>query len=125
MQASRLHHEWESLMSIQFACSECKSKLEFVDGAAGTQRECPHCGRLIHVPEELPLVTPVPPKPAPERLPAVVEAPQTRRVRRRDDGDDDDREYREFVNKKTAAGILGILMGGLGIHKFILGFPTA
>jgi TM2 domain-containing membrane protein YozV len=31
----------------------------------------------------------------------------------------------EFSQKKLAAGICGILIGGLGIHKFILGFNTA
>ena len=30
----------------------------------------------------------------------------------------------QFVGKKTAAGICGILIGGLGIHKFILGLTT-
>ena len=28
----------------------------------------------------------------------------------------------EFASKKIAAGICGILLGSLGIHKFILGF---
>jgi TM2 domain-containing membrane protein YozV len=32
---------------------------------------------------------------------------------------------REFAGKKIAAGICGILLGGLGVHKFILGFNTA
>lgn len=27
-------------------------------------------------------------------------------------------------NKKVAAGILGILLGWLGVHKFILGYTT-
>ncbi len=31
----------------------------------------------------------------------------------------------EFASKKIAAGICGILLGGLGVHKFILGFNTA
>jgi TM2 domain-containing membrane protein YozV len=31
---------------------------------------------------------------------------------------------KEFAGKKVAAGILGILLGGLGIHKFILGITT-
>jgi TM2 domain-containing membrane protein YozV len=31
----------------------------------------------------------------------------------------------EFSQKKLAAGICGILIGWLGIHKFILGFNTA
>lgn len=31
---------------------------------------------------------------------------------------------REFAGKKVAAGICGILIGALGIHKFILGLTT-
>ena len=30
----------------------------------------------------------------------------------------------DFSSKKIAAGICGILIGGLGIHKFILGLTT-
>ena len=33
--------------------------------------------------------------------------------------------YAEASSKKVAAGICGILLGGLGIHKFILGYTTA
>lgn len=28
------------------------------------------------------------------------------------------------AEKKMVAGICGILLGGLGVHKFILGYPT-
>jgi len=28
------------------------------------------------------------------------------------------------ADKKVAAGILGILVGGLGVHKFVLGYTT-
>lgn len=28
------------------------------------------------------------------------------------------------ADKKTAAGICGILLGGFGVHKFILGYTT-
>jgi TM2 domain-containing membrane protein YozV len=28
------------------------------------------------------------------------------------------------ADKKVAAGMLGILVGGLGIHKFVLGYTT-
>lgn len=31
---------------------------------------------------------------------------------------------KDFAGKKVAAGICGILLGGLGIHKFILGLTT-
>lgn len=37
---------------------------------------------------------------------------------------DEDREYRHFVNNKIAAGLCGILLGSLGIHKFLLGMTT-
>ena len=30
----------------------------------------------------------------------------------------------ELSNKKLAAGLLGIFLGALGIHKFVLGFNT-
>lgn len=30
----------------------------------------------------------------------------------------------EISNKKLAAGLCGILLGGLGVHKFILGMTT-
>ena len=34
-------------------------------------------------------------------------------------------ESREFIGKKNAAGICGLLLGGLGVHKFILGLNNA
>lgn len=34
-------------------------------------------------------------------------------------------DYQEFTSRKIAAGICGIVVGGLGIHKFILGYNTA
>jgi len=33
-------------------------------------------------------------------------------------------QVRDFAGKKIAAGICGILLGPLGIHKFILGLTT-
>lgn len=55
----------------------------------------------------------------------------SRSSRRRRDGYDDgygpasQDEIKQFAGKKIAAGICGILLGGLGVHKFVLGFPTA
>ena len=34
------------------------------------------------------------------------------------------RAVREFADKKVAAGVCGILLGSLGVHKFILGLTT-
>lgn len=37
---------------------------------------------------------------------------------------EDSAEVRDFTGKKIAAGICGILLGSLGVHKFILGLTT-
>src|SRR5262249_6463605 len=60
---------------------------------------------------------------------------EDRPARRRDDDDEDeDRPRRrkkrsrvpeDIPNKKMVAGLLGILLGGFGVHKFYLGFTTA
>ena len=34
-------------------------------------------------------------------------------------------EIQEASSKKVLAGVLGILFGGLGIHKFVLGYTGA
>ncbi len=36
----------------------------------------------------------------------------------------EDRDYQQFVGNKIAAGLCGILLGPLGVHKFILGLTT-
>ena len=35
-----------------------------------------------------------------------------------------DESVQSFASKKVAAGICGILLGSLGIHKFVLGLTT-
>ena len=35
-----------------------------------------------------------------------------------------DSSVKEFAGKKVAAGVCAILIGGLGIHKFVLGLTT-
>lgn len=35
-----------------------------------------------------------------------------------------DPAVKEFAGKKVAAGICGILLGGIGVHKFVLGLTT-
>lgn len=33
--------------------------------------------------------------------------------------------YNPAESKRVLAGVLGIVLGGFGVHKFILGFPIA
>jgi TM2 domain-containing membrane protein YozV len=60
-----------------------------------------------------------------------VDDEDDRPARRRDDDEDRPRKRKrsrvpeDTANKKLVAGLLGILIGWLGIHKFYLGFTTA
>src|SRR5437764_798748 len=45
-------------------------------------------------------------------------------VRQPPGGDHGDPVIREAAGNKLAAGLCGLLLGGLGIHKFILGLTT-
>lgn len=36
----------------------------------------------------------------------------------------DDPAKQAFVSKKITAGVLGIVLGSLGVHKFVLGLTT-
>jgi TM2 domain-containing membrane protein YozV len=83
-----------STSSLQLNCPHCSQELELPSSAAGSTATCSHCGGRFQVP--LPT--------------ARVGGP--------------DADYQEFVSKKMAAGVCGILLGGFGVHKFILGFTT-
>jgi TM2 domain-containing membrane protein YozV len=50
--------------------------------------------------------------------------PRDRRISRRSRDDHPDDYIRREASNKLAAGLCGILIGGLGIHKFILGMTT-
>lgn len=36
-----------------------------------------------------------------------------------------DQRIRQIRQRKTTAGVCGIMLGGLGVHKFVLGFHNA
>ena len=85
------------------ACPFCRSHVTVHPAQAGFVIGCPRCGGQFQVPGPYENYCPVPPQPSFARPPG----------------------YQAFVDKKIAAGICGILFGGLGVHKFILGFPSA
>ncbi len=87
---------------IEVVCPHCQTRLAIHPSYAGTATACPKCGGKFQVP--LPTAHSDQGPHSPHHA-----AP----------------EYRAFVSKKVAAGILGILLGCLGIHKFILGLNTA
>jgi TM2 domain-containing membrane protein YozV len=88
---------------MNLACPHCRGALSVDPSQAGSTTACPRCGGKFHVP-----------------LPVAhlggdsISSPIAH-----------DTEYAAFVSKRIPAGIFGILLGCLGIHKFILRFNTA
>jgi TM2 domain-containing membrane protein YozV len=60
------------------------------------------------------------PQPPPSGYPSYSQQPDPLAAYQQQAGD----WMAQGANKKMAAGICGILLGGLGVHKFILGYNT-
>ena len=86
---------------MQVACPHCQAQLELSPTHAGRKITCPRCGGISMAP-----------------LPTAIQGGGNRA------GQSQNAEFQSFVSKKIAAGICGILLGCLGVHKFILGFTT-
>lgn len=91
---------------MEISCPHCQEILTVLASQAGQVSECPKCAGKFHVP--VPMAKP------------------------RSSGNgfgsvsyESNSDYKEFVNKKVAAGICGILLGGMGVHKFVLGLNNA
>lgn len=82
-------------MTVQ--CPHCSAQLSVSPSAAGQVSSCTQCGGKF----QLPVPTAYAPH-SPEQ--------STRK---------------EVADKKLAAGLCGILIGGFGVHKFILGYNNA
>lgn len=127
-------------MAIILRCPGCSTRLTIDDDRAGTVFDCPNCDSAINVP--LP-ATPIPATPVPDSADSSptptkfchecgksirkkaaicpecgVRQPRTkgRRTSARSDP-----TLQHANGKKLAAGLCGIFIGGLGIHKFVLG----
>lgn len=85
------------------ACPHCQSVVTVDPSQAGSTIACPRCGGQYQVPWGAP-----PPAPTYPQASYGGHDP-----------------VKEFAGKKIAAGICGILLGGFGVHKFILGFNGA
>lgn len=85
---------------MDIECPYCNVRLSIHPSQAGSAVACPTCGGKFQVP-----------LPSARAARSLLHEGQP--------------ASREFSDKKIAAGICGILVGALGIHKFILGFNTA
>lgn len=83
-------------------CPHCETRLSVPPSKAGAVVSCPKCNGKF----QLPIPTAV----VQGQLAGKGPIPNS---------------VSEFANKKIAAGLCGILLGGFGVHKFILGFNTS
>jgi TM2 domain-containing membrane protein YozV len=90
--------------NLQFNCPHCQAVLAISPDNAGDTVACPHCQGKFQVPVPQAYVNP-----AAGGAYSNAQYPP---------------EYQAFVSKKIAAGICGILLGALGVHKFILGLNS-
>jgi TM2 domain-containing membrane protein YozV/DNA-directed RNA polymerase subunit RPC12/RpoP len=123
-------------------CPACKKRVNVPHASIGRWVECPYCregfAAVADSPEEEIGQVEILPESAPDlkychecgakiRTKAVVcpkcgvAQPAQREYRSVEDVD----EYAGAGSNRIAAGIFGILLGGLGIHKFILGYTGA
>lgn len=91
---------------LQLNCPHCQAILSVHPSRAGEISECTICQGKFLVPVPM-AKTPVS---------SSLDSSNQGRM---------DPEYGEFVDKKLAAGICGILLGGFGVHKFLLGLNNA
>ncbi len=91
--------------SLAVICPSCRTPQSIPVSLVGQQVQCGTCGSQFSV------AAPVSATPFnPYISDPTLAAPE---------------EIRRFTDKKIAAGICGLLLGGLGVHKFILGFSNA
>lgn len=84
---------------LSFECPHCRVRLSVPASQAGTAAACPTCQGRFQIP-----------------LPSAVTFGMGSSASSRTD-----RVYKDFVSKKIAAGICGLIVGGFGVHKFMTG----
>jgi TM2 domain-containing membrane protein YozV len=104
---NRYHLVRGLIMPIKFTCPHCGNIALVADQYAGQSGPCVSCGATVTIPYP------------------VQDSPFRGAGTGQQYAAFSNPDVRSFADKKVAAGICGILLGGCGIHKFILGFNTA
>ena len=106
-------------------CPKCGTQLAVKPTDVGTDVECPYCQAQFRArTSAVPVIAP-----RPSRRAERDDEPARPRRLRDDDADADERPRRRSPggeeSKRIAAGILALLLGSLGVHKFYLGYTNA
>lgn len=118
-------------MSILVECPACAKTLSAPNDAAGKKLRCAKCKTVfvIEDPDE---------SSTPERAISVSattnsHSPRDKEQERQSEGEEDDTPWRprasgrnrRVESKRLSAGLCALLIPGLGVHKFILGYTGA
>ncbi len=131
-------------------CPKCQARLSVAASDLGVDVECPYCKTVYTAARAGAAVSPSKAHLAvtddrPSRRRRDEEDEDDRSSRRRDEDDEDDRPSRrrqrdeededrprrkrrrgaDVESKKLVAGLLALLLGGWGVHKFYLGYTSA
>ncbi len=119
-------------------CPGCQARLSVAATDIGVDVECPYCKTVYSAvradasPSKVRVAPVAEDRPSRRRRDEEDEEDERpSRRRRRDEEEDDDRPRRRkrrrsnIESKRTVAGILALLVGGLGVHKFFLGYTGA
>jgi TM2 domain-containing membrane protein YozV len=109
-------------MPIVVTCPSCSANLKAPDAAAGKRVKCPKCTSTIEVPAaELP---PVLEEEFTDEAPPISARGGAVQRRATEAGAGFPEPPPEGQSNRVAAGVLAIVIGSLGIHKFIVGNTT-
>lgn len=89
---------------MKFACPHCNKVYSADDSAAGRIRLCPSCNGEFRLPDD-----------EPQFARRLIDSERGLRPER----------AAAISSKKLTAGLLALFLGGLGIHKFYLGYHQA
>jgi predicted Zn finger-like uncharacterized protein len=121
-------------------CPNCNTALSVATQHLGQEVECPTCQQAFTA--KIPKVRDseiADDEPTPRRKSKTVsddeERPSKRKSRRAEDDDDDEDDYRprkksrkrrrsHVESKRIIAGVLALVLGGFGAHKFVLGYTN-
>ena len=118
-------------------CPGCQARLSVATSDLGADVECPYCKTIYQAKKPGTGINPVSPSRRPDpdedrpsrrrRDEEEEDEDRPSRRRRRDEEDRPRRKRRRqnIESKRIVAGILALLVGGLGVHKFFLGYTTA